>query len=68
MSGSTKISLKICITCLVFTPLSFLSCGEKATTWDEQGLENVISFTQEIGTFALVIQAEGEIVASYGRH
>ncbi len=35
-------------------------------SWDEAKLEKVLDHAKDIGTFALVIQTDGEVIASFG--
>ncbi|MEM7087432.1 MAG: serine hydrolase [Bacteroidota bacterium] len=43
-----------------------LGCGETKSDWDHDKLNEVINYSKKIGTFSLVIQVDGKIVASYG--
>jgi len=52
-----------------FCALLLSSCvlhKEVQLRWDEAKLEKVLDHAKDIGTFALVIQTDGEIIASFG--
>ncbi|HBH47808.1 MAG TPA: serine hydrolase [Bacteroidales bacterium] len=42
------------------------SCVKHEQNWDDVKLNQAINFANEIGTFGLVVQTDGEILASYG--
>ena len=46
--------------------VSLNSCEKNQQNWDSAKLDKAIVFAEEIGTFGLVIQTDGEIVASFG--
>ncbi len=46
--------------------MSFLACEPGEEVWSGKELKTVIDYAEEIGAFALVVQINGEIVASYG--
>jgi len=50
--------------CLLFN--TFFTAGQDKKNWNAEGVKSVIEYAEQIGTFALVIQTDGEIVASYG--
>lgn len=43
-----------------------LSCNPENKTWSKEKLQKAISYAEEIGTYALVLQTDGKIVASFG--
>ncbi len=51
---------------LLFSMITIFCFGQTKNSWDEEKLKAVIDHTKEIGTYALVIQADGEIIASFG--
>lgn len=50
---------------LMATTFSFCTKKENKS-WDEKKLNKVIEHAGEIGTYALVVQSDGDIIASYG--
>lgn len=56
--------IRLACFCLVF--MSFFACEPIEEIWDEKGLTTVMDYAAEIGAFAVVVQTNGEIVASYG--
>jgi len=49
-----------------FSTILFSSCNKKEIFWNEDQLCEAVKYCEEIGTFALVIQTDNNIVASYG--
>ncbi|WP_074405989.1 serine hydrolase domain-containing protein [Aquimarina megaterium] len=45
---------------------TYFSLGQKNENWDSEKIQNVIEYAKEIGTYALVIQTDGQIIASEG--
>lgn len=54
------------LACFCLVSMSLFACEPKEETWDEKGLTRVMDYAAEIGAFAVVVQTNGEIVASYG--
>lgn len=51
---------------IIICAFSFSGCDKIEKIWNENDLNKAIEYAQEIGTFSLIIQTNGEIVSSYG--
>ncbi len=49
---------------IIFSTL--FSFGQSNTNWDKEKIKALVDYANEIGTFALIIQTDGEIIASAG--
>jgi len=58
--------MKSIIFILILGSISILSCQKNEAFWDRGKLDEAISYAEEIGTYALIIQTNGKKVASYG--
>ncbi len=45
---------------------TYFSLGQKKENWDNEKIQRVIEYAKEIGTYALVIQTDGQIIVSEG--
>lgn len=52
--------------CILTFLITINSCEKKEQYWDSAKLDQAIKYAEEIGTFGLVIQTDGEIISSYG--
>ncbi|MDC8004209.1 serine hydrolase [Aureisphaera galaxeae] len=49
----------------LFIALAF-GCQKKPEIWDREKLNEALAYAEKAGTFSLIIQVDGEIIASYG--
>ncbi len=69
LSNSRQSSSMIKLNPLVLPFIVFLFIGctqEEKNTWDETKLQTAMAHAAEVGTFSVAVQADNEIVASFG--
>ncbi|MEM7367959.1 MAG: serine hydrolase [Bacteroidota bacterium] len=57
---------RLCFSVLLLASFSCTSSGSTQGVWDELKLKEALTYADGIGTYALLIQTDGEIIASYG--